>query len=101
MERLSLLAEKYSNQIFVCFLIALYVILDFQTILFLQPQGIHFIRQTDCLSFVANYVNNGMHFFTPQVFNLHSADGKAACEFPVLYYLTALCYHAFNQHEFI
>ena len=42
-----------------------------------------------------------MHFFTPQVFNLHSADGKAACEFPVLYYLTALCYHAFNQHEFI
>ena len=54
MERLSLLAEKYSNQIFVCFLIALYVILDFQTILFLQPQGIHFIRQTDCLSFVAN-----------------------------------------------
>jgi 4-amino-4-deoxy-L-arabinose transferase-like glycosyltransferase len=42
-----------------------------------------------------------MNFFEPQVFNLNSANGKAACEFPILYYLTALLYKIFGEHEFI
>jgi hypothetical protein len=92
---------KYRNYLFVLLLISLYLIQDYQTILFLRPQGIHFIRQTDGLSFVANYFNNGFNFFQPQVFNLQSIDGKAACEFPVLYYFTALLYLIFGEHEFI
>jgi 4-amino-4-deoxy-L-arabinose transferase-like glycosyltransferase len=93
--------EKYRNYLFLILLIALYLILDFQTILLLPPQGLHFIRQTDSLSFVANYFKNGLHFFQPQVFNLQSIDGKAACEFPILYYITAILYSIFGEHEFI
>ncbi len=78
-----------------------YYILGYYQILFLRPEGIHFIRQTDSLSFVANYYKNGMSFFQPQVFNLQSIDGKAACEFPFLYYLTAMFYKIFGEHEFI
>lgn len=93
--------EEYRNYLFLFLLIVLYLILDYQTILFLRPQGIHFIRQTDGLSFVANYFKNGFNFFQPQVFCLQSIDGKAACEFPILYYLTAIFYLIFNEHEFI
>lgn len=101
MDNLNQTLLKYRNYLFVLFLLSLYLILDYQTILFLHPQGIHFIRQTDGLSFVLNYFNNGFNFFQPQVFNLQSIDGKAACEFPVLYYFTALLYVIFGEHEFI
>lgn len=93
--------ERYRNYLFLLLLIAVYLFLDFQTILFSHPQGIHFIRQTDSLSFVANYFKNGFNFFQPQVFNLQSTDGKGASEFPILYYLTAIFYRIFNEHEFI
>ena len=93
--------EKYHNYLFLILLITLYYILDFQTILFLPPQGIHFIRQTDCLSFASNYFKNGFHFFQPQVFNLQSTDGKAACEFPILYYIAASLYQIFGEKEYI
>jgi 4-amino-4-deoxy-L-arabinose transferase-like glycosyltransferase len=53
------------------------------------------------LSFVANYFNYGNGFFEPQVFNLTSVDGKAACEFPILYYITAQLYTIFGEQEFI
>lgn len=86
---------------FLFLLLTLYFILDFHHILFLQPQGIHYIRQTDSLSFAANYYHNGFHFFEPQVYNLNSIDGKAACEFPVLYYLTAILYLLFGEKECI
>ncbi len=101
MDKINKFSEKYRNYIFWFFLIAVFLILDYQTILFLRPQGIHFIRQTDCLSIVANYFNNDLSFFQPQVFNLQSTDGKAASEFPILYYLTAILYYLFNEHEFI
>ena len=93
--------EKHCNYLFLLLLIAVYLFLDFQTILFLHPQSIHFWRQTDSLSFVANYYKNGFNFFQPQVFNLQSTDGKGASEFPILYYLTAIAYYVFNEHEFI
>ncbi len=93
--------EKHPVILFCLLLGSLYFILDFHHILFLRPQGIHFIRQTDGLSFVSNYYKNGFHFFEPQVFNLQSTDGKAASEFPILYYLTALSYLLFGEHEFM
>ena len=93
--------ERYRNYLFLLLLIAVYLFLDYQTILFLKPQSIHFWRQTDSLSFAANYFKNGFDFFHPQVFNLQSTDGKGASEFPILYYLTAILYRIFNEHEFI
>lgn len=93
--------NRYKYFIFIALLILLYILLDYQSILFYRPQGVHFIRQTDSLSFVANYFNNGSSFFDPQVFNLTSIDGKAACEFPILYYLTAQLYRLFGEQEFI
>lgn len=101
MNRFYSIAGTYRNYIFLFLLLAVYLFSDFQTILFLRPQGIHFIRQTDCLSFVANYYKNGFDFFNPRVFNLISTDGRAACEFPILYYITAALYLLFHEKEFI
>ncbi len=89
-----------SNFIFWLVLIITFFFLDFHHILTLRPQGIHFIRQTDSLSFVSNYFKNDFHFFEPQVFNLGSHGGKAACEFPILYFFTAFLYLIFNEHEY-
>jgi len=73
-------------------LILFYFFIGYQDILFFPPQGIHFIRQTDSLSFAMQYFNTGYHFWEPAVFHLDGLDGKAASEFPVLYYLAALFY---------
>lgn len=100
LSQLNMNLEKYRNYLFLILLVLVYTVIDYQTILFLSPRGIHFIRQTDSLSFVANYLKNGFHFFEPQVFNLQSIEGKAACEFPILYYLTAILYSIFGEHEF-
>lgn len=54
------------------------------------PSGLHFIRQSDGLSFALNYQFSDASFFHPSNFNLHSAEGKAASEFPLLYYIAAL-----------
>jgi 4-amino-4-deoxy-L-arabinose transferase-like glycosyltransferase len=91
---------KYNIYLFCLLLCVVYLLMDFQTILFLSPGGLHFTRQTDSLSFVANYLNNGFQFFQPQVFNLTSTGGRAACEFPILYYFTAVLYFIFGEHEF-
>lgn len=95
------IVEKYKYYIFIGILLILYFLFDFYAIVFREPYGIHFIRQTDSLSFVANYYRHGFHFFEPQIFHLQSIDGKTACEFPILYYLTALSYLIFGEHSFI
>ena len=61
----------------------------------------HFMRQTDSLSFVSQYFNNGFHFFEPQLFNLKNIDGRAACEFPILYYLTSILYLILGKKLFL
>ncbi len=35
------------------------------------------------------------------MFNLSSTDGKAANEFPIVYYFVSLIYSIFGEHEFI
>ena len=87
--------------IFIIIFLFVFLFLDYHKILFFRPQGIHFIRQTDSLSFVVNYFQNGMKFFQPEVFDLRSFDGKAVCEFPIIYYFTAILYFLFGEKEFI
>ncbi len=74
-------------------LVALYWVTHQFAALMLGPQGIHFIRQSDSLSFASNYFHFEYGLFEPHVFNLTSTDGAAACEFPVLYYIAAMVYH--------
>jgi hypothetical protein len=59
----------------------------------MDPQGIHFIRQTDSLAFASNYYHFGYGLFEPHTYSLESTDGAAACEFPLLYYITAMVYN--------
>lgn len=95
-----LFRKPYQGQVpFIIFLVAVYAFWDFQKYLLLPPGGIHIIRQTDSLSFVWHYLHNGMKFFETGVLNLTSQEGKAACEFPVLYYLTAIIYQLIGEHE--
>ncbi len=71
---------------------ALFFFLDMDRMIFSGPGGIHFMRQTDSLSFTVTYYNEGFHFFRPELFNLKNTDARAACEFPLIYYITALIY---------
>lgn len=84
------LSGKAGQVLFTLSLLIIFYLFDFQTKLFTPPHGIHFIRQTDCLSFVSNYYHHGFDFFSPQLFTLNNDNGKAVCEFPILYYITAL-----------
>ncbi len=86
---------------FIISLIGLFFFFNFQFYLFLQPQGIHFIRQTDSLSFASNYYHNGFDFFHPSLFNLMSSEGKAACEFPLIYYFVSLLYCIFGEKDYL
>ena len=85
---------------FITFLF-LFIFLGYHHILFRGPFGMHFMRQTDSLSFVSQYFNNGFHFFEPQLFNLKNIDGRAACEFPILYYITSLLYLIVGKKIFL
>ena len=79
----------------------LFFFLGLDKLFFAGPQGMHFWRKTDSLSFAAQYFNNGFDFFHPQLFNLSSEEARAASEFPILYYITALLYTVLGKHEVI
>jgi hypothetical protein len=51
--------------------------------------GMHFVRQTDVLGFVAHYQKSNASLFCPGTLSLDTADGKAVCEFPIIYYFAA------------
>lgn len=74
---------------------------DHEDVFFKKAYGIHFMRQTDGLAFASNYDNNSLNFFEPELYNLKNDEGKAACEFPIIYYLTAIAYKIFGKHYFI
>ncbi len=99
MTRLNKLWIQYV--LFLIILIGLFFFLGMWEIFFSGPQGIHFIRQTDSLSFASQYFNCGYHFFEPKLFNLNNIEGKAACEFPITYYFTALLYAIFGKNVLI
>jgi len=87
-----------SSFLYLALILCFYAIMGVFSVLFLEPFGLHFVRQTDSLSFASHYYHFGMDFFSPGLFNLQSDDAKAACEFPMLYYLTALIYKITGEH---
>ncbi len=89
-------SSKYSLIIEVTIGISIFIVLFFflgiNKVILSGPLGIHFMRQTDSLSFASVYFREGFEFFKPGLYNLKNIDGHAACEFPLLYYLSALIY---------
>lgn len=57
-----------------------------------EPSGIHYIRQTDSIAFARYYQLGRGHLLEPGILNLNLAphDGRAAAEFPLLYWLASL-----------
>ena len=86
---------------FLALLACTFFFLGYDQVFFLGPQGIHFIRQTDSLSFVSQYYNTGSHFFESRLFNLESMEARAMCEFPILYYITAKAYTIFGEKVYL
>ena len=62
---------------------------NYPTLLHLLPQGSHIWRQADCVAMAQNYQQYNLSFFQPQIYNLQADYGKAAGEFPILYYIAA------------
>ena len=69
--------------------------------LWYPPQGIHFSRQTDSLSFSTYFYLTGNHIFEPGNLNLDSSFGKCAAEFPIIYYFTSILYDFFGYNFYI
>ncbi|MEM6965020.1 MAG: hypothetical protein AAF573_09655 [Bacteroidota bacterium] len=64
------------------------------------PYATHSWRQSDSVSFVQNYYNNGLDFFDLRVHHTISGEGYGApSEFPILYYLTAGIWKVFTPHD--
>lgn len=62
-----------------------------------HPTGIHFIRQTDTISFSLFYLKNSdFNFFKIGNLNLDFAGGHTACEFPLFYYLYFILFKFFG-----
>jgi len=93
--------KAYQKLGFIGLLIALFFFLGLYVVFFAWPEGYHFLRQTDSLSFASNYYNDGFNFFAPKLYNLKNIDGRAVCEFPITYYITALSYTVFGKQIFI
>ncbi|MDF2448304.1 MAG: hypothetical protein K0R26_808 [Bacteroidota bacterium] len=81
---------KNKNYYFLILFFGVIVFLNYYSILFLKPRSFHFIRQTDSLSFISYYLKTGLNFFNIGNLNLYNGTGKTICEFPILYYLTAI-----------
>ncbi|MFA7273233.1 MAG: glycosyltransferase family 39 protein [Crocinitomicaceae bacterium] len=93
--------DAHSNLMFAAILVGLFFFLGQTAYFFSGPTGTHFFRQADSLSFVSGYFKNGYHFFEPSLLNLKSIDGKAASEFPLIYFFTALLFPVFGAHFFL
>jgi len=70
-------------------LIALGLLYGYPDMLQLLPQGSHLWRQADSYAMTQNYHQYGLPFLQPETYNLQSAQGKVAGEFPLFYFIAA------------
>lgn len=92
------LAFKFlSNRFFLIFCL-FYFLVNYPYLLN-YPTGLHFIRQTDSISFIFYYLHkSNFNFFDVGNLNLGFYHGKAACEFPIIYYMIFLVFKVFGTH---
>ncbi len=99
---LPLYNRKISSLVFVAIFISLFFVYGFNDIIFMRPQGIHQWRQCDCLAFTQSYYQDGNSFWQPKLlFLANDGTGKAASDFPLIYYSIAQIWKIFGKHEFI
>jgi hypothetical protein len=94
------LTNGQADLLFLALLAILYVLFGLTEFVFSPPFGIHFMRQTDGLAFAMNYHLFDNSFWKPELLSVRWANGQAANEFPILYYLTSFCYDAFGVSHF-
>lgn len=90
-----------SSWFYLSVILVFYLMMGLFSMLNMDPSGIHFVRQSDSLSFASHYYHFGMDFFSPGLFNLQSEEAKAACEFPMLYYISALMYFLVGEQPWV
>ena len=93
-------SRRIYNLIVILLLTSVFFYLGFGEQFFVGPHGIHYMRQTDSLSFASQFYNSGYDFFHPALFNLKNGNGNAACEFPITYYLTSIFYGLFGKNYY-
>lgn len=93
--------KPFQIVVFVLCVLTMFTYFNFWEILFWPPQGIHFMRQVDSLSFITYYMHTGNGLFEPGTFSLFSKDGRTASEFPLIYYLMSFVWQAFGRQEFL
>ncbi len=82
--------DKNDSKIFLLLLLLVFWLLGVFEFIQLEPVSLHFMRQTDSLAFVDFFKRNGYDFLQPGGWYLGDSEGKAAGEFPILYFLTAV-----------
>lgn len=90
----------WSNWGFAVFIGFVLVLVNAWSMFVGPPSGIHFTRQTDSLSFVANFAA-GAPFTEPEVYNLNSIEGRSGAEFPLLYWVSAQAWKLFGEQEWL
>ena len=94
------LTNWQADLLFLALLAILYTLFGLTEFVYSPPFGIHFMRQTDGLAFAMNYHLFDNSLWKPELLSVRWANGQAANEFPILYYLTSLCYDAFGISHF-
>lgn len=78
---------KFSAKFYFVIVCVFYVFFNYAYMLD-HPLGVHFIRQTDSISFILYYFGkNNYNLFDIGNLNLGFVNGKTACEFPIIYYV--------------
>ncbi len=92
------------NFIFIAVFIGLFFLYGLNETMFYPPQSLHIWRQTNSLSLTQNYYQYNLPFFQPEMHNQfcdQGYSGKAAGEFPIIYYAVAQLWKVFGKHEWI
>ena len=84
-----------------CVFVSLFFFLNYDTQLNEPPKGIHFMRQSDGLSFATNYAKESNALWQPELYNLKNKEAKAACEFPIVYYVAGMQMKFYGKNFYI
>jgi len=94
--------SRFSLLYMLIIIICLSFYYNYQEILILRPQSIHQWKQCDGLSFTLNYYQDNNPLLEPAMHFLGGdGTGKAAEEFPIIFYLVAKLWKVFGYHEYI
>lgn len=94
-------SKRRINLLLLSFVIGLFFLNAYNSVITKRPTIVHQWRQTDCLSIAKNYYEEGMDFFNPKIHFQGNLNGKAVSEFPILNYTVAALWKVFGEHEFI